>query len=655
MNTEASSEKKQGILSFFQNTTTLKRTGNETKKTIESSNIEASKHDVIVLEDENQSDITGSDQSVVIEQKEEKLENTIPEVVPSEPVNIPSDIGTLKSEATDQEDMSVSSILPTSPPDIIVCDLGENSQPIGKSSLGTRNEKPSIPEDKTELPETNNDEKAVEKQKKLEEKAELKKQKEEERLKIKKEKEEEKQRQKQQKEEERLKLKAQRDEQKRMKEEEKQKLKEKREKEKQAKEEMKLKAKQERENERIKKEEEKRLKEEKKKIEEEAKEKSQSRIANFFRKVSDKGKEEHPKTDYQSLFLPFHIKEDVIMPQSGTIGSQAIQRKMSEMDSQLSKSLDDSNKSSVRDWLSAKRRKRGGAIKYKAVTLLQQMTAKDKSDDELQTLLALVPHKYIKFYENVRPPYIGTYSKDILLPIDNPFSMEGTNYNYDYDSDLEWVNEEEDADGAGIDNLESGEEDDEDDDDEEGSENEFDGFLDKEDSTGASNGKKKFVGPLIPTVLLRVNIQTMDADDSHYFKMTAGESLIPSKPLPIDALENIRSNNAANASNKTSPSKRTSDEANGDTKSSSSSPEKKAKLLITDAKDLLKLFDEVQHSTFSLGTVTEITQKSLPNYSKQTIKNTVKEYAVKGSAKGETTKKWQIKDMSHWEQLRSSI
>ena len=652
MNSETDTDKKQGILSFFQHTTVVKRSTENIKKNNTKDKNETPEPDIIVLEDEIQPETTGTDKPMATEKKDITIPKSVIESAVSALADIPSETGALKTETSDQNDIAVSSILPTSPPDAIVCDLEEGSESLEKLEEKTQQANVKSRSAKTESKES---EKTAEKEQKLDEKALLKKQKEEERLRIKREKEEEKQKQKQQKEQEKLKLKAQREELKRKKEEEKQQLKEKRENEKKAKEELKLKAKQERENEKLKREEERRLKEEKKKLEEEAKERSQSRIANFFRKVSDKGKEEQPKSDYQSLFLPFHVREDVIMPQSATLKSEAIKQKISEIDSHLNQTLDDSNTHIIKNWLSSKYRKRGGTIKYKAVTLLQQMTAKDKSDDELQTLLALVPHKYIKFYENVRPPYIGTYSKDTLLPIEDPFSMEGTNYNYDYDSDLEWVNEEEDADGAGIDNLESGEEDDEDDDDDEGSENEFDGFLDKEDSA-TSNGKKKFVGPLIPTVLLRRNIDTMDADDSNYFKMTAAESLIQNKPLPINALENIRSNTAAtSSSSNTSPSKRTSDVANGDSQGSSASPEKKAKSLITDPKDLLKLFDEIQHSTFSLGTVTEITQKSLPNYSKQTIKNTVKEYAVKGCDKGETTKKWQIKDMSHWDQLRSSI
>ncbi|KAG0669652.1 chromatin assembly factor-I (CAF-I) p90 subunit [Maudiozyma exigua] len=486
--------------------------------------------------------------------------------------------------------------------------------------------------------------------------SEKKKNKNKEKSLIKKQKDEEKLKLKQEREQERLRLKEQREEEKRKKDAEKQKAKEQRDEEKRKRDEAKLKAKQERELEKAKKEEEKNKKEEQKRKEEEAKERSQTRIASFFKKVSDKGKQERTKSDYESSFLPFYTREGVITPVTSLFSKDELKQKMNEMDKMLRNSNYHENTEETKSWLSSRYKARNKGVTYKAVTLLQQMTAKDKSDEELQTLLSLVPQKYIKFYENVRPPYIGTYSKETKLPIDNPFSTEGTDYNYAYDSDLEWTNEEEDADGAGVDNLESGEEDEEDEDEDDGSENEFDGFLDNEESNNGGNGRKKFIGPLIPTVLLRSDVDTYDADDKQYFHMTAAESLVSEVPLPIDPHQKIRTSGATRNSTDTSPTKRSLDDAGGNMMNNKESPEKKkAKTLITDPKDLLKLFDEIQDSTFSLGTVTEISQKSLPNYNKQIIKNTVKEYAIRGSGKGDTPRKWQIKDIPHWEQLRDSV
>ncbi|SMN18523.1 similar to Saccharomyces cerevisiae YPR018W RLF2 Largest subunit (p90) of the Chromatin Assembly Complex (CAF-1) with Cac2p and Msi1p [Maudiozyma saulgeensis] len=622
--------KKNGILSFFKNTkkdtSKNKIINEETRTSIDNKN----SNNVIDLDNIDDDDDDDRREHSVHEIDIEKMgagagSVTVPESKDSET----KPLDNAKESTVDSIDLSNDILKPSV----------ENTTNAKKEGI---NEKINDSIEKKGLKE-------IEKKKKAEEKLIVKKQKEEERLK-----------QKQEREQDRLRLKEQKEEEKRKKEQEKQKLKEQREDEKRKREEAKLKAKQEREVEKAKKDEEKRKREEQKKKEEQAKERSQTRIASFFKKVSDKNKPETSKSDYESSFLPFYARDGIIMPTTTLTTKDELKEKMNAIDDKLKNPTTEDTVNETKLWLSSRYKARDKGISYKAVTLLQQMTAKDKSDEELRALLSLVPQKYIKFYENVRPPYIGTYSKDTKLPIENPFSTEGTNYNYSYDSDLEWVNEEEDADGAGIDNLESGEEEEDEEDDDEGSENEFDGFLDKEESGNSGNNNKKFIGPLIPTVLLRINIQNMDDDDKNYFNLTSAEALISDISLPIDPHQKIRSATQSRISASTSPSKRSADASDNNSNNNNSgsleSPDKKkAKLLITDPKDLLKLFDEIQDSTFSLGTVTEISQKSLPNYNKQTIKNTVKEYAIRGSGKGDNPRKWQIKDISHWEQLRSSI
>lgn len=433
------------------------------------------------------------------------------------------------------------------------------------------------------------------------------------------------------------------------------------------KEEQKRKREQQREEERLKREErkrqkeiqrlelkkqrelEKQKKEEEKKAKEDSKQRAQSRIGNFFKKVGDSSKQTDDKSDYQRYFLPFYAKDGVVLPDD--LHSRIpLERRKDEIDQQLSLRNGDDE---ILNWLNSKLVKRGGRVKFTAVSLLQQMTSKEKRDEELQALLKTVPHKYIKFYENVRPPYIGTYSKEAILPAEDPFCTEGTGYNYDYDSDLEWINEEdEEGEQGGVDNLESGEEDDEDED-EEASEGEFEGFLDVEDGSNKSRsaGKRKFIGPLIPTVHLRSNFQNLDEDDKKYFEAVKVEYLIEQQPFPIDPYASVPRAQSSSALKRIA-------EADQDSESCSNSPsvspeKKRVKTLITETSHLLKLFNEIHDSTFSLGTVTEIAQKNLPQYSKQTIKNTVKEYAVRGTGKGELGKKWAIRDLKHWEDLRS--
>ncbi|SZF03513.1 unnamed protein product [Blumeria hordei] len=79
-------------------------------------------------------------------------------------------------------------------------------------------------------------------------------------------------------------------------------------------------------------------------------------------------------------------------------------------------------------------------------------------------ILRTIPLKFLKFYEDVRPPYRGTFTAN---PIGgprrlarNPFCRALPNFNYDYDSEAEWV---EDEDGE---ELGSGDEEDDVDDEE---------------------------------------------------------------------------------------------------------------------------------------------------------------------------------------------
>ena len=107
-------------------------------------------------------------------------------------------------------------------------------------------------------------------------------------------------------------------------------------------------------------------------------------------------------------------------------------------------------------------------------------------------LLNRLPHKFLKFAEDVRPPYSGTFTKcptkHGLRTGRNPFerALPGTDYNYD--SEAEWV-----ADEDGEDLLS-----DEDDDDHSdgGGADSIDGFLDDEDDTVAKRGG---MAALIPT------------------------------------------------------------------------------------------------------------------------------------------------------------
>ena len=109
-------------------------------------------------------------------------------------------------------------------------------------------------------------------------------------------------------------------------------------------------------------------------------------------------------------------------------------------------------------------------------------------------LLKSVPVKILKFAEDVRPPYIGTYTRlrnaqSISRLARNPFRRELPETNYDYDSEAEW---EEPGEGEDLDS--EGEEEIEDED-----EADMEGFLDDEETDARAIKRRPILGDLEPS------------------------------------------------------------------------------------------------------------------------------------------------------------
>ncbi len=110
-------------------------------------------------------------------------------------------------------------------------------------------------------------------------------------------------------------------------------------------------------------------------------------------------------------------------------------------------------------------------------------------------LLRDVPMKFLRFREDVRPPYIGTYTKitdhSAITKISrNPFSRVLPSTDYDYDSEAEWeeLGEGEDLDSEGEEEEEEDEED------------EMAEFLDDKEASDAKTIKRRpLLGDLEPT------------------------------------------------------------------------------------------------------------------------------------------------------------
>ena len=120
-----------------------------------------------------------------------------------------------------------------------------------------------------------------------------------------------------------------------------------------------------------------------------------------------------------------------------------------------------------------------------------------KIDQKPIEQLERVSMKYLKFAEDVRPPYIGTYTKNSSPATSklckNPFVRSLPFTDYDYDSEVEWEDpgEGEDLDSEAEEELG---------DDEEG--DEMEGFLDDEEAVegirGANVKHRPLIGDLEP-------------------------------------------------------------------------------------------------------------------------------------------------------------
>lgn len=145
--------------------------------------------------------------------------------------------------------------------------------------------------------------------------------------------------------------------------------------------------------------------------------------------------------------------------------------------------------------------------------------------------LRAISTKYIKFAEDVRPPYIGTYSKQpagcaVSKLCRNPFTRGLPHTNYDYDSEAEWEEpgEGEDLDSEGEEEV--GEDEDGD---------EMDGFLDDEDAGDgigvAGNRRRLVIGDLEP-----VSTGLCWNDGQGRGKFKDGPSTIDLRPFRLEVI-----------------------------------------------------------------------------------------------------------------------
>ncbi|KAK6454887.1 chromatin assembly complex, subunit p90 [Scheffersomyces xylosifermentans] len=501
---------------------------------------------------------------------------------------------------------------------------------------------------------TKKEQQKIERQKQREiERIEKEKKKEEERLKKIAEKEEErlrKEEEKSKKEEERLrkitekeaekelkrrKLEEEKLEKERKKEEERlQKQAEKEEKEKQR---LEKKRKQEEEKER--KELDKKKAEEEKKKAEELKERSQMKISSFFQIGGRKAKsaenesvstikKQEEKSDYDLDFLPFFVQKNVVMASSGQFDHDHLEEAKNSFDNKLKKSTE--CKSEIASYFqSFKSKSEKSEESITPEFIVSALNSSTTTESQIHKMLKqFPPMKYISFYENSKPPYVGTWCSErhqkIEIPTSNPVDTSLTGFDYDYDSDLEWNKEEEE--GEDVDNEDDEEEDDmivQDDD-------ELDDFV-EDNQDGARS--KKFHS------LVVINKWNDGTNDDFFANLTT-TPLVTNLQFPIDPFHDYWNTSPkksakakGNKSAQSSPTKivqASVSETIATTNSTADSPNIliPQKKTIDDPKLLSNLIVFIEkNNEFTIGTMVELSKKEFKDYTKALLKNTIQSIA----------------------------
>ena len=175
------------------------------------------------------------------------------------------------------------------------------------------------------------------------------------------------------------------------------------------------------------------------------------------------------------------------------------------------------------------KRRRGKQMPVKDILLMiQNQDHNDGDTKHLHDQLKNVTMKSLKFSEDVRPPYQGTFTRPVPERVANhlsrnPFSRALPNINYDYDSEAEWEEPEE---GEELDT-------DEDEDMSEEGDDDMEGFVDDaEDYLSYRGAQRPVVGDMQPVC----SGLCWEDENGYNPKLQAYrmESLLESESLSID-------------------------------------------------------------------------------------------------------------------------
>ncbi|KAJ5647353.1 hypothetical protein N7490_003725 [Penicillium lividum] len=474
------------------------------------------------------------------------------------------------------------------------------------------------------------------------------------------------------KDEEKKKRDAEREEEKRLKEDEKKKREAEREEKKKAREEEKVAKEVAKEDEKRRKEE---AKEDEKRKKEEAKlkkERAQPKLNSFFTRpqvpaspakaISSPSKAapvnapttilQPPKSDYVKDFPDFFLQSHTILAPSHRFerDAQALTHIRNTLDASLgplngSFELQPFRPSEIFNLIPYQRR--CGRQAHSVKEILQRMqtlndagnlpdgvSASAKSD------LSHIPMKSLKFGEDVRPAYQGTFTRAVPKASAhkisrNPYRRELPETNYDYDSEAEWEEPEEGED------LDSEEEEEASDD----GEDDMDEFLDDEDDALKENKRRLIVGELEPVCTgIRWATDGVDEELKGYRQETISDAIqFPIDPFSTAYWQKPHATEQAPKIRATQKGGldvfRVQPGSDADVvKTLPPPPTFKAKRPFP-PEQLSEFKEVIEGSDLSKIGVVEILKKRFPKVSKDTLKATLEQVAVRVGQK-EADKKW---------------
>ncbi|MCJ1382006.1 hypothetical protein MMC17_005118 [Xylographa soralifera] len=257
-------------------------------------------------------------------------------------------------------------------------------------------------------------------------------------------------------------------------------------------------------------------------------------------------------SDYTRTFPPFfvHAHTDVAPPSRFTCNDRDTASYDYGIDTMVSQSTDFGGTASARlrsslgDLFRAPNKRRritpliisvkdivasfhGSAADPIDLTQTQKTSQRSPAD-----LLKTVPVKYLRYVEDVRPPYIGTYSK---IPVKcspsrllrRPFLRALPGTNYDYDSEAEWEEPEEGEDLDSEGEEEIGEEEIGDD---------MEEFLDDDDAEGYGAKRRNLMGDVQPVCTGVVWDGAVDRAKSNV--IAYGDTTLDLRPFRMELLFN---------------------------------------------------------------------------------------------------------------------